>query len=534
MSPIRQLLTLLFACLMCLPAWGYTSNLPQPNIQVSGGHRRIDICWQEKLGLFYTIERSQKKEGPFKALHEGVRITPRYSDFVGSNKQSYYYRVRTVSCEEETSRITGYSPWSSAVEGTSVQQKTWELVSDIQKANFDYFWLYAHPISGLIRERAQQKTDTQHAQWLRRCCTVGATGMAFFNYAVGVKRGWISREQAAERVNSTLDFLAHKTTRYHGAWSHWIDGTTGETIPFSRIDDGADLVETAFLAQGLIFVRQFFDASHSQEQQIRATADRLWREIEWTFFSNHSKDNPLLLWHWSPTHDFKINLPIRGANECHIVHLLAMVSPTYAVGPEYYQNAWLNSQYHEERTLEGIHHNLGVNYGGPLFFAHYSYLGLDPHTISFGGQSYFEHYSDFCRSQYRYAQHTYPSAQNKQIWGLTASYDPRGYKVHKPGRADNGTISPTAALSSWPYAPDLALEACLTLYEQRGAELWGEFGFYDAFNDAKKWISPGHISIDVAPIAPMIENFRTGLCWKIFHSSPEAQQIIQLTAEIVP
>lgn len=498
----------------------------QPVVSISGGHHRIDLMWEEQLNCWYEVERRSSEKDPFVKINEKYQITPRYSDFVGINELNYEYRVRAHQLKEGRGKPVASSPWSEVVRGGSFHQNIWSQITDLQRANFEFIWSFAHPASGLIRERTEYTESPKVAVWHSGCCTVGATGMGFFNIAVGVHKGWITRREAAARVLKTIMFLRDKTTRYHGAWSHWIDGETGDTIPFSEYDNGADLVETAFLAQGLIFVREFFEGTSPIEKNIRLISQELWEGIEWDFFVKQTESGPQMLWHWSPEHEFKINLPINGITECHIVHLLSMVSPKYSVGPEIYRNAWLNPKYSEHRLLDGIELDLGLGYAGPLFFTHYSYLGLDPRLLEFKDRSYLEHYGDLCEVQYRYAQRHYPKHGLHQEWGLTASNDYRGYDVHEPGHKDNGTITPTAALSSWPYAPKRAMEAYQAMYE-RGAELWGEYGFYDAYNDRVNWVSPGYVSIDIATIAPMIENHRSGLCWKIFSKAPEVQAMLK-------
>ncbi|MBF0198226.1 MAG: hypothetical protein HQL32_10970, partial [Planctomycetes bacterium] len=274
-----------------------SDNLPAPKVSVAGGERRIDLQWQESLGCLYEVQRSPINKDKFTTIHPALRMTPRYSDRVEKNNLDFDYRVRAILKEEVTEKVLRVSPWSQTLTGGSKSQPIREQIHDLQKASFEYFWSYAHPNSGLIREGTLHGTDTQHTNWLWRLCTVGATGMAFFNYAVGVEREWISREEASERVLSTLRFLKNKSTRYHGAWPHWIDGGTGETIPFSDLDDGADLVETAFMAKALIFAREYFSHANEKEKEIRKISHTLWREIEWSFFLTKDANDPYLLWH---------------------------------------------------------------------------------------------------------------------------------------------------------------------------------------------------------------------------------------------
>lgn len=507
---------------------GCWANFEPLLLSSKGGHLRIDITWDEQKDCVYEIQRAVPGSDHFSSLAETWLLVSRYSDFIGENGKEYEYRVRAHKISAAQVAALDTSTWSKPVKCTSQLQNKEDLISDLQRANFEYLWSYAHPVSGLIREGSQKYSDSAHVFWERRCTTMGATGMAFFNIAVGVERNWIQRGQASERALKILRFLHEKTTRYHGAWAHWVDGATGETIPFDTYDDGADLVETAFLAQGFIFAREYFNLENHEEQEIRRLAHQLWSEIDWKFFSNGNAQNPFMFWHWSPKHGFKINLPIRGATECHIVHLLALVSPKHNIGLEYYKNSWVNPSYRKNNFFTGQDLSLGLKYGGPLFFAHYSYLGLDPRLIYYRDKTYFDHYQNICKAQYAYEKRARPTISRYQIWGLTASLDPWGYNVHAPGLLDNGTITPTASLSSWPYAPDLALESFLGMYEERGKSLWREFSFVDAYNDKKNWVAPGYISIDVATIAPMIENSRTGLCWDIFSKSKEVLRMLSI------
>ena len=200
--------------------------------------------------------------------------------------------------------------------------------------------------------------------------------------------------------------------------------------------------------------------------------------------------------------------------------------------PEVYWSGWEGYRGVKPTTHFGVENGLGKGMGGPLFFTHYSYMGFDPNAISFRGKTYFEHFKNLALIQARYAE----SRKNDfrgygTMWGLTASYSPDGYKAHRPGRGDNGTITPTAALSSIPYVPKEGIACLVEMYEKHGGRLWGEFGFYDAFNMTRDWVSHGFLGIDQGPIAPMIENHRTGLCWKTFMKAPEMKRVVKMLDE---
>ena len=387
------------------------------------------------------------------------------------------------------------------------------LLTEVQRAGVRYFCDFGHPVSGLAREGSDRDKDL---------CAIGASGMGFFNFIVAIERGFVARARAAERLQTTLRFLAEKAERFHGAFPHWINGATGKTIPFSRDDDGADLVETAFLAQGLLALREYFSAANPIETEIRATADRLWREIEWDWFAKQTDHGACLFWHWSPKYEWKKNLPIRGFNECHIVYLLALASPPHSVSPMYYWEGWHHPHFSQTREQFDIRLSLGHGIAPPLFWIHYSYLGFDPRTLSFNGKPYFDHFRDLCRVQVEYARSKADTFKGYgPLWGLTASLGPDGYSAFAPGPKDKGTIAPTAALSSLPYVPEESVACLLELHRHHRAQLWGSYGFRDAFNLTRKWVAPGYLGIDVGPIAPMIENHRSGLCWKTFMKAPE-------------
>jgi hypothetical protein len=173
-----------------------------------------------------------------------------------------------------------------------------ELLDEVQKAGFQFFYDHANPVSGLSREYSDQRPEV---------CATGANGMGFFNIVVGAQRGFVTREQAARHIQKCLHFLAEKVDRFHGVFPHWFNGQTGKTVPFSQYDDGGDLVETGFLAEGFLEVREYFTANDPVEADVRALADRLWREIDWSWHVKDDGTSAYLLWHWSPNYSFGKN-----------------------------------------------------------------------------------------------------------------------------------------------------------------------------------------------------------------------------------
>ena len=470
----------------------------------------------------YEVQRASTPLGPFKELRNNLPQLTVYNDFAGEAATNFY-RVRSI----QTNSIGHVLPsdWSKPVEGRSAGLDPDKLLTDVQRASFDYFYLYAHPVSGLARASARRDPDI---------CAIGASGMGLFNLGVGIERGFITRQEGAEQTLKELRFLSETADRFHGAFPHFINGRTGAVIPFSKYDDGADIVETAYLMEGVLFAREYFSGTNAEETEIRSLANSLWRGVEWDWFVNQSSPIPAMIWHWSPKYSFKVNLFILGFNECQIVYVLALASPTHPIQSKCYWEGWESGNYAAEGMQYGVHIQIGgwSDVGPPLFFTHFSYLGLDPHLLTFRGRSYFDHFRDFCRVQVLYAESK--SEVHKgygPLWGITASAGPDGYRAFAPGLNDNGTLAPTASLSSMPYVPAESKSCLLEMYQNYGKQLWGPFGFYDAFNFSRNWVSKTYLCIDEGPIAPMIENYRTGLCWNTFMKAPEIGPVVKVINE---
>lgn len=384
-----------------------------------------------------------------------------------------------------------------------------ELLDKVQMQTLRYFRDFAEPVSGMARERNTSGN----------LVTTGGTGFGIMAMIAGAERGFIEREEVLNRVLKIGNFL-YNAERYHGAWAHWINGTTGKTIPFSEKDNGGDLVETAFLVQGLISAREYFDGETLLEDSLRALVDSLWYGIDWQWYT---RGENVLYWHWSPDYDFEMNLPIRGWNEALIVYILAAASPTHPVSSEVYHQGWARSgDIVNGRQFYNIRLPLGVDFGGPLFFAHYSFMGLDPRGLNDEYAGYWEQNRSHSLINHRYcvANPRNFCHYSDSLWGITASDDPEvGYQAHAPfgnHGTDNGTIAPTAALSSMPYTPEESKKALRTFYYYLSDDLWGIYGFRDAFNFEHEWFADSYLAIDQGPIVVMIENYRSGLLWDVF------------------
>ena len=392
-----------------------------------------------------------------------------------------------------------------------------ELLERVQRQTFRFFWEAAHPLSGLAPDRRpagrRQSSDL---------VTTGGSGFALMALVVAVERGWITREQGIERVSAMLDVLLGATC-YHGALPHFLDGRTGATIPFSRKDDGGDLVETSFLCMALLTARQYFDRDTPEETRVRNVMTWIWEEVEWDWYARGAQG--VLYWHWSPNNGWGVEHEIRGWNECLVTYVLAAGAPRYPISHHIYHRGFATGRdFINGRTWSGIELPLGPAFGGPLFYAHYSFCGLDPRGLEDRYANYWEQNVRHVRINHAHcvANPNHHRAYGEHCWGLTASDDPDGYGVHTPD-SDNGTIAPTAALASFPYAPAEAMKALRHFLGTFGDRIWRRHGFVDAFCPQRDWYAQSHLAIDQGPIIIMIENFRTGLLWKLFMSVPEVQ-----------
>jgi hypothetical protein len=402
-----------------------------------------------------------------------------------------------------------------------------EAMDQVQKDAIKYFWEYADPNSKLARERY----ITEDPGFESNIITTGGSAFGLMSIIVGVERGFLPRAEAVSRLSTALQFL-EKADRFHGAWPHWIDNVSGKVIPFGTKDNGGDLVETSFVCQALITIREYFKNGSTAEKELAAKADELWKGVEWDWYT---KGEDALYWHWSPNYGWDMNFKLEGYNECLITYIMAAASPTHPISAEAYHKAWARnggivhggSQYGIPVVLN---YNGATGNVGPMFWSHYSYLGLDPNNLK-------DKYADYGILTQNHAkimvQHSVVNPKgwkgySDKCWGLTASYTRNpdgttGYTAHQPNN-DTGVISPTAALSSFPFAPAEAMKFLHYLYDENKTQYVGIAGPYDAFSPQYNWVTKRYLAIDQGTIAPMIENYRSGLLWKLFMNASDTQQ----------
>ncbi|MBO0357307.1 DUF3131 domain-containing protein [Hymenobacter sp. BT186] len=393
-----------------------------------------------------------------------------------------------------------------------------QLLDQVQRQTFRYFWDFGHPVSGMARERSNRSFD-----YGDEVVTTGGTGFGIMAIIVAADRKWITREQAATRILKIVKFL-EKSDSFHGVFPHWLNGATGKTIRFSQKDDGADLVETSFLFEGLICARQYFTQETQTERDVRNHILWMWENVEWNWHTQGGQN--VLYWHWSPNNGWSMNHQIHGWNECLITYVLAASSPKYAIDKKVYDQGWATGDYFKNgKEFYKIKLPLGFDYGGPLFFSHYSFMGLDPRGLKDQYADYMQQNQAHTRINYAYCVDNPKKYKGygPNNWGLTASDSYKGYAAHSPSE-DLGVISPTAALSAMPYAPQESMAALKHFYNDLGDNIWSEYGFVDGFSEHHNWYAKSHLAIDQGPIVVMIENHRTGLLWKLFMSSPDVQR----------
>lgn len=393
-----------------------------------------------------------------------------------------------------------------------------ELLDLVQRQTLSYFWDFAHPASAMARERSNAVTGYDY---LRTVCS-GGTGFGIMAMLAGAERRFLPRAEVRDRIGCIVEFLTG-AEKFHGVFPHFLDGKTGATIAFSEKDDGGDLVETSFLMAGLLSARQYFSADTAGERSLRDGINRLWRAVDWRWHTRG--DAAALYWHWSPRYGWEMGHRITGWNECLITYVLAASPCDHPVAPAAYHHCWTDSPHFRNRDIYyGIGLPLGPPLGGPLFFSHYSFLGLDPRGLR-------DRYADYW---WQNRAHTLINRAHcvanpgdfagygPRCWGLTACDGDEGYGAFCP-QNDRGVIAPTAALSAMPYTPPESTAALRYFYEELRGKIWGRHGFVDAFNLSRNWTAPGNLAIDQGPIVVMIENFRSGLIWRLFMSCSELE-----------
>jgi exo beta-1,2-glucooligosaccharide sophorohydrolase (non-reducing end) len=498
-----------------------TALLAVRDVTATGYERHVEVAWQPLTNTgvrHYVIYRSLEG-GPFEPVGIQVPGIRRWEDFLGATGKNATYKVAAV---DRSFHQGSLSAPTSAITHPMTDD---ELLTMVQQASFRYYWEGGSPVSGMARENIPGNDNI---------VATGASGFGVMALVVGVDRGFITREQGVERMLKIARFL-ERADRFHGAWAHFMDGSTGKALPlFGAYDDGADLVETSFMMEGLLTAREYFDRDTSSERELRDRITRLWQGVEWNWFRRDPK-NDAIFWHWSPDYAWFIHFRLAGWNEVMITYLEAIASPTHAVPASFYYTGWAGGRsYSQPHKVEGVELKVGEAVGGPLFFTHYSFMGFDPRGIHDKYTNYFDQNRNMATINLRYCERNPAgyAGYGADDWGITAVDGPAGYVPYEPNPANNyelddGTIAPTGAISSMPYLPEASMRALKHFYQDKGAELWGPFGFRDAFNQQQDWVANINMGLNQAPMVVMIENYRTGLIWKTFMKNPEIKPALE-------
>ncbi len=516
---MKKLLLVMFVLAVHFQLIAQTNFVQPTRLKADNFPGHVELSWKNSPGFTYKILRSI--DLPSKFIEIGETNQGQYFDFLGVSEKpsTVYYRIVPKGLpQKEAKNITS----QIAVERKTMGDE--DLLDMTQRYTTRYFFDFAEPTTGMARERSNDVNGD--------IVTTGGTGFGIMSLIAGIERKYITPQHGQETIEKIVSFL-EKTERFHGAWAHWYDADTQKAFSFSKYDDGGDLVETAFLVQGLLTAREYFKKGSATERILANRITQLWETVEWDWYTQGTDS---LYWHWSKNYGWKMNHRIKGYDETLITYVLAASSPTYPIKASVYESCYKNSSYYfNGKSYYGIKLDLGMEYGGPLFFTHYSFLGLNPTGLRDNYTNYFDRNKAHALIHRAYAIDN-PKKQTgygPDLWGFTSSDDPKvGYTSHHPGTDDeNGTISPTAALSSIVYTPEESMQVLKYLYFQKGKQLFGKYGFYDAYNPGMvegQQVVRSYLAIDQGPIAVMIENYRSALLWNLFMNNPEIQKGLNL------
>ena len=390
------------------------------------------------------------------------------------------------------------------------------LLEQLQIRAFDYFWDEANPANGLIKDRSTPGS----------ACSIASTGFGLSAICIAIDRGWVTREEGGARVLTTLQTFwdgpqgpeSSGRMGYRGLFYHFLDMNTGLRVWDSELST----IDTALLLAGVLDARQYFTTNDPLDVAIRDLADALYQRADWEFVRDGQAG---IRMGWKPGTFFSGYGLWRGYNEAMILYILALGSPTFPV-PEVTWAYWTSG--YQWATYYGQSYVIFP----PLFGHQYSHCWVDFRAIQDAymgarGITYFENSrrATLAAREYCIDNPGNHIGYGENLWGLTASDDPNGYLAHgaPPPQNDNGTITPTAAASSIPFAPEVVVPALQYMYDSYSAQLWSTYGFRDAFNLDFGWFASDYLGIDQGPIIVMIQNHLDGSVWNRFMENPDIQ-----------
>ena len=389
------------------------------------------------------------------------------------------------------------------------------LMDEHEQKVISYFTAGANSATGMAYNSSTDKATL----------TTGASGFGIMSLVVGVERGWLQRDEAVDQIVRIVRFLK-KADRFAGAWAHWYN-QSGKIVPFGNQNQAGEIVETAFMMGGLLTACEYFNGNSAGEIEMREATEYFWNTIEW----NHFVRNGHMYWIWHQDSD-SYELPLIGWHETLLVYVLAMAAPEeHRVSESVYRSCWQGYNFsHSGRETYGYELPLGSDLGGPLFLSQYSFLGLDPRRMMDSHCYYWAQNQNHTMVNRHYCVYEAPadnmySASN---WGLTACGGCGSHPAYlsRDPENDDGVIAPTAAISAFPYTPFYSAQVLLNL-ERNYPKLNGKYGFGVAYCPAEKAVSSEYLAMEHAPMAIMMENYRSGLIWKLLMRNALVQRGLQ-------
>jgi hypothetical protein len=483
------------------------------------GDQSIVLHWdrnRESNLAGYRVYRSLSSGGPFVAQSPSLLTSPGFCDLsVGVvNGQTNFYQVTALTTSSQESLP---SPTLAAVPRPFASDD--EFLEYVQQTSFDYFWFLANPGNGLVPDRSTATSP----------CSIASVGFGLTAIGIGVDHGWISRTQGVTRVLTTLNTFLNGpqgsntsgTIGYKGWFYHFLDMNTALRASSSELSS----IDTTLLLAGVLYAKQYFDGTNSDETTIRTMADTIFNRVDWNWMARGTN---VVSMGWSPPGSFLANNWV-GYNEGTVLYALGLGAATNPL-PASAWNRWTGG------------YTWVTNYGQafvpfpPLFGHQYSHCWIDFRHLADAymndhNSTYFENSrrASLAQRAYCIANPLNRAGYSSDVWGLTACDGPTGYAARgaPPGQNDDGTIAPTAAGGSLPFASEFSLPTLRYFYSHYRRNIWTAYGFRDAFNLGQQWYASDELGIDQGPIVIMIENYRNQRVWRLFMRNEEIQRGLQ-------
>jgi len=491
---------------------------PPAGLVILSGDRSVILHWDPNTDASlsgYKVYRSSASGGPFVAQNSGLLTSAGFCDLNVSDGQTNFYQVTaltTASQESLASTTLAAVPQPFASDDS--------FLDYIQQANFDYFWYAANPSNGLVPDRSATGS----------ACSIAAVGFGLTAIGIGIDHGWISRSQGVARVLTTLNtFLqgpqganTSGTIGYNGWFYHFLNMNTALRAPSSELSS----IDTTLLLAGILYSKQYFNGTNSDETTIRTMADTIFNRVDWNWMAQGTN---AVAMGWQPTTGFTNYGNWIGYDEGMLLYLLGLGIATNPLPA----SAW---------TQWTTGYAWATNYGHayvpfpPLFGHEYSHCWVDFRHIADDymnrhNSSYFENSRRAALAQVAYciANPAHWIGYGSNVWGLTACDGPTGYEARgaPPALNDDGTIAPTAPGGAMAFTPEYSLPALQYFYSHYRPHIWTAYGFHDAFNLSAQWYDTDELGIDQGPIVIMIENYRTQRPWRLFMQNSEVQRGLQ-------